>query len=191
MRWLVPVVSLLTGCGTSISFTETNTPPSGMAPKAASDVQVFSTAPPDRPYMEVGLLKAQQQSSYSLDGDSAILNKLRQAAAERGCDAIMITGESDAVVGSSSTHKGSGSGSVTTLDGVAATCLVWTGAPAAEAPAAPGAAAPTCVPGESRACVGPGGCSGGQVCAGDGTHFDGCDCGDAGTSAGSPSEPAE
>jgi hypothetical protein len=34
-----------------------------------------------------------------------------------------------------------------------------------------------CVPGESRACVGPGGCQGGQACKQDGTGYTGCDCG--------------
>jgi hypothetical protein len=34
-----------------------------------------------------------------------------------------------------------------------------------------------CVPGATQACVGPGGCSGGQVCASDGARFESCDCG--------------
>jgi hypothetical protein len=49
---------------------------------------------------------------------------------------------------------------------------------AAPAPAAPvKAPTPACVPGSAQACVGPAGCSGGQVCAADGTHFEACDCG--------------
>jgi hypothetical protein len=39
------------------------------------------------------------------------------------------------------------------------------------------APAPVCVPGGTQACVGPAGCSGGQTCAQDGTHFETCDCG--------------
>ncbi|HXK16374.1 MAG TPA: hypothetical protein VNG33_01120 [Polyangiaceae bacterium] len=46
----------------------------------------------------------------------------------------------------------------------------------APAPAEP-ARAPVCVPGATQACVGPAGCSGGQTCAIDGTHFEACDCG--------------
>jgi hypothetical protein len=34
-----------------------------------------------------------------------------------------------------------------------------------------------CTPGSSQACVGPGGCAGGQACLGDGTGYDRCDCG--------------
>jgi hypothetical protein len=37
--------------------------------------------------------------------------------------------------------------------------------------------ATACVPGATQACVGPGGCSGGQACAADGSRFEGCDCG--------------
>jgi hypothetical protein len=36
-----------------------------------------------------------------------------------------------------------------------------------------------CIPGATQACVGPAGCSGGQVCASDGARFDACDCGPA------------
>lgn len=34
-----------------------------------------------------------------------------------------------------------------------------------------------CVPGATQSCIGPGGCSGGQACASDGSHFEPCDCG--------------
>ena len=39
------------------------------------------------------------------------------------------------------------------------------------------APARVCVPGSSQACTGPAGCSGGQACSEDGTHFHACDCG--------------
>jgi hypothetical protein len=41
---------------------------------------------------------------------------------------------------------------------------------------------PICAPGSSQACVGPGGCSGGQSCLDDGTGYDRCDCGGLPTS---------
>jgi hypothetical protein len=188
---MMVVAGLLAGCGTRITYTEVASPPRPMSPKSADEVQVFSTAPPDRPYVEVGLIEAQQASEYSLDNESSVIAKLRAAAAERGCDAIMLTGQADSIVGSSSVSRGSGSGSVGTLEGYSATCLVWQSedatveavdvqaaeaAPEAAGPATP----PRCVPGESRACVGPGGCSGGQVCASDGASFELCDCGDGG-----------
>jgi len=36
-----------------------------------------------------------------------------------------------------------------------------------------------CVPGSTQACVGPGGCSGGQSCLADGSGYGACDCGGA------------
>ena len=39
-----------------------------------------------------------------------------------------------------------------------------------------GSASPACIPGASVACVGPGGCSGNQVCKSDGSGFDSCSC---------------
>lgn len=44
-------------------------------------------------------------------------------------------------------------------------------------PAAPAPKGVLCVPGASQACVGPGGCQGGQVCLPDGSGFGACDCG--------------
>ena len=46
----------------------------------------------------------------------------------------------------------------------------------AAAPLAP-AATHVCVPGATQACVGPGGCSGGQACSADGARFGDCNCG--------------
>ncbi len=52
--------------------------------------------------------------------------------------------------------------------------------PPAPPPAPANAASPApprvCVPGSTQACVGPAGCSGGQPCSADGTHFDPCNC---------------
>jgi hypothetical protein len=58
-------------------------------------------------------------------------------------------------------------------------------APPPSAPAKP--ATPACVPGATQACVGPGGCSGGQACAADGLRFDACNCGSPTTSPSAPS----
>ncbi|MFZ5468600.1 MAG: hypothetical protein ACOZIN_04105 [Myxococcota bacterium] len=57
--------------------------------------------------------------------------------------------------------------------------------------ACPGEEPKVCVPGKSEACVGPGGCSGGQRCNASGTGFEACECasviedaGPSGTDAG-------
>ena len=49
--------------------------------------------------------------------------------------------------------------------------------------------AEVCTPGQSVACVGPGGCAGGQACNADGTAYAACDCGGS-TDAGSDDSDA-
>jgi hypothetical protein len=49
--------------------------------------------------------------------------------------------------------------------------------PPAPIPPSPPASPRACVPGVTQACVGPGGCGGGQACSADGTGFGACDCG--------------
>lgn len=44
--------------------------------------------------------------------------------------------------------------------------------------------APVCNTGDTRTCVGPGGCMGGQACLADGTGFGACDCGSTGGGGG-------
>jgi hypothetical protein len=46
-----------------------------------------------------------------------------------------------------------------------------------------------CVAGSSQACVGPGGCAGGQSCLADGTAYDRCDCGEFHTAPGTTAPP--
>lgn len=57
--------------------------------------------------------------------------------------------------------------------------------------ATPDASTNACVPNQSIACVGPGGCAGGQACKSDGTAYSPCDCGshpDAGPNDGGPGD---
>ena len=58
--------------------------------------------------------------------------------------------------------------------------------PPAKAPApapAPALPAPSCTPGETQACVGPGACKGAQVCQSGGQVWGPCDCGEQETQA--------
>jgi hypothetical protein len=48
-----------------------------------------------------------------------------------------------------------------------------------------------CLPGASRACVGPGGCSGGQSCLPDGKSLSACDCGPPAAAPQRPVAPPE
>jgi hypothetical protein len=175
MRTLAVVTSIsflatLAACGTRLVVTNTNTPPRAMTPRSPESVQVFSTSPPPAPYVEVALIEARQQSEYSVDRENVVIDKLRKKAGEMGCDGLVMTGSADSVVGSSDDK----SGYVRTLKGYKATCIVFTG----EAPASKDAAptGPRCIPNETRACIGPGGCSGGQACSADGASFTLCEC---------------
>ncbi len=55
---------------------------------------------------------------------------------------------------------------------------------------APKPNAPACSPGQTRECVGPGACKGGQACTTDGKGFGSCDCGPVGPTAPPSETPA-
>jgi hypothetical protein len=130
--WL-PLVALAAACGTTTEFARTNPNFAGMASRPPGAVDVYTAAPPPRPFVEVGIIEARQSSEYSLDGMDAIIAELRNRAAHEGCDGVILTGDANSVVGSSFvtgsvTHgTGSllGSGSVKTLKGYRGTCIVY------------------------------------------------------------------
>jgi len=147
-----------------------------MYPRAPEEVQVFSTAPPNRAYVEVGLLEA-GQDSYNYASTEELIEKLRSYAGRKGCEGLIITGSADRV--ESQGKSPTGSTIVETKRGFKAACVMFVDESAAATASATQPNAPSCIPGESRACVGVGGCKGGQVCSADGKRFDACDCGTA------------
>lgn len=66
-----------------------------MLPRSPASVQIFSSAPPVRPYVDVAYLEAEQQSDMSLDGTSAFITKLRAHAAALGCDGVVLGAETN------------------------------------------------------------------------------------------------
>jgi hypothetical protein len=163
-RWVLVGGLASAACGTSIQFAPTNSPPGPMNPRPAETVQVFTSGIPKRPFVEVGVLQARQQSEWSLDGMTAIIPKLRKKAGKIGCDAVVITGSASSVVG----HSADGTGHVATLEGYRAACIVFTGeaapvatttsdddtaeaaAPKPSPPSGAGGFAFTMTPGEAR-----------------------------------------
>ena len=140
-------------CGTNIDYIPLNSPPHAMAPRAPESVELFTTSPPQRPYVEVGAIESQQQQ-MSTDSVEDIYAKMREAAAERGCDGLVIVASNDATEVNGSMSHGNGYVSSRTLKGYRATCIVWTdAAPAAPAtaPAAPAPAAPPPAPAPAQA----------------------------------------
>jgi hypothetical protein len=120
----------LLGCGTRTSYARLNAPPGPMSPRAPESVEVFSATRPERPYVEVGIIEAQQASDFSSHDMPEIVAEMRARAAAEGCDAVLITSNNDAVVGST---DDAGSGSTTTLKGYRGACVMYK--PASSAPA--------------------------------------------------------
>ena len=133
MRKLAVTALLFAACGTTTQWVPTNPSPRPLGPRDPMTVEIWTTGVPNRAYTEVGIITARQSSELSTDDMPQIINELRAKAAEIGCDAVMLQGKDDKVVGGSSTHHGTGGGSTTTLEGYWGACLVYLD----DAPAAP------------------------------------------------------
>ena len=82
------IVALLAGCGApTVLFTPLAQPPHPLVPKQASAVEVL-TISPGRPFVEVGTV-AIYMHGYAPSVSDA-LPMLRQDAANRGCDALVL-----------------------------------------------------------------------------------------------------
>ncbi len=108
------------------------------------------------------------------------LNDLRNKAAALGANFVQqdppqMAAEALRPDGEVATNVTGQSTSTASVGGLAYKCERQTVTRAAGAE--PIKTARACVPGSSQACVGPGGCKGGQACADDGTKFLPCDCG--------------
>ena len=102
-----------------------------LAPRPAATVAVFTTGHPDVPYTEVGIIQGRQSSSISFDEMPGIIAAMREDAGRAGCDALIINGSSDKVVGDR--HQ------TDTLEGFWGACVVYMNAPSAAVATAPGA----------------------------------------------------
>ena len=128
----------LVACGTTTRYVSTNPPPRQMRPRPVETVQVFATSRPSSPYVEVGILQARQSSGFSSDKMPDIIKAMREEAAKKGCDGIIISGPNDKTVGSESdsattvTNKNrsttsySHSSSTETLEGYWGACIMYT-----------------------------------------------------------------
>src|SRR5688572_28234107 len=86
--WLVPLTLL--GCATFVTATPINPPPRPLVPREASSVQVIATTPPAEPHVDVALLQVEQQQGLNRQGTDYMIQRLREKAAELGCDAVYI-----------------------------------------------------------------------------------------------------
>lgn len=121
MRWLALLV-FATGCGTAIRATAINPAPYPLRARPPETVEVFTSGPPQgRSFVDVAFMEAQQQSGYSVDDTPELIAKLRERAAEMGCDAIVfggVTNRSGIDVFDWNRHMNE--------KGIIATCIVYT-----------------------------------------------------------------
>ncbi len=136
LRLALPALLAVAACGTTTRFVATNPSPHPLATKQTLQVDVYTTAAPTTPYVEVGILQSRQSSELSLDEMPDIIQKMRAEAAKIGCDGVIINGLSDKTVGSGYGDAHGSSSSTTTLEGFWGACIVYLapeGAPGATA----------------------------------------------------------
>jgi hypothetical protein len=122
-------ILLISGCemGTAIHEVPLNSPPGSMVPREPESVEVFSSQRPSEPYAEIAMIEA-EASMYG-DAPEVVMTKLREYAAQKGCDAIILNG-------GWTVTQGRGLMTTTALKGYRVTCVVYTGSDAHHAKAA-------------------------------------------------------
>jgi hypothetical protein len=120
----------LVGCGTTVRTIMINQPPRPMQPRPVEEVQLFTSAPPTRPYIDVAYLEAEQDSEWSSDETPVFFTKLRERAANLGCDAVVIGNPTHRDKPGLGMHE-DGRNMVT---GQTATCVMYTDEPVATKP---------------------------------------------------------
>ena len=73
---------------TSTTYTELNAPPRPVQARTPDQVEIFSSGPPERPHVDVGLITAQE--GLGEETPASLIDLLRRVAAERGCDAVVL-----------------------------------------------------------------------------------------------------
>lgn len=130
------------GCATTvINSHPLNSAPHPLKPREPAAVEIFTTGPPTRPFVEVALIEARQAGF----DEAPVFGELRSRAGAIGCEGLVLLRSNDSVVGSivSSLPSAEGSfisGYTETLHGYRATCIAWKddgAAPAAAPPKGP------------------------------------------------------
>jgi len=190
VRYAGIITVLLVGCAyqwdTAPVYIPTNPRPHTLYVKQPEDVAIFMTGRPDRPFVEVGMIEAQQDLRGREDARTVVA-KMREFAGKRGCDALAIFSSNDGI------WDPGGKLAATNVKGYRGSCIVYVDAPpkaaaaSVAAPVAPVAAAAakplsdalSCMPNSTQLCYGPAGCRGAQRCTASGDAYTLCDCGSA------------
>jgi hypothetical protein len=115
---LLPWVFVVLGCGTVVTATPINPPPRPLVPRAPESVQVLASAPPLEPHVDVALLEVTQSEGLNREGMHLMIERLREKAAELGCDAVFVK--------STSAHEGEDPLLDPDSDQLLASCIVFT-----------------------------------------------------------------
>jgi hypothetical protein len=128
------VVAGLAGCvpRTSIQYVATNTPPSPMVARPAATVEIFASSLPRYEFVEVGILHGRKNWG-DRDALPQVIEALREAAAERGCDAVLVNGPNNTTT--STTSSLTKTTSVEDLEGYWGSCIMYTSTEIVASPA--------------------------------------------------------
>jgi hypothetical protein len=84
---------LLAACAPTVTFIPTNSAPHVMAARPVSEVAVFTSERPERPFVEVGIVTAEAargKHGVPINGMPQLIAAVRERAAEAGCDAVLM-----------------------------------------------------------------------------------------------------
>jgi len=85
----------LFGCSTFVTATLLNPAPRPLVPRDPASVQVLASDAPAEPHVDVALLEVEQQEGLNRQGTDYMIQRLREKAAELGCDAVFIKSTSE------------------------------------------------------------------------------------------------
>jgi hypothetical protein len=89
---------LLSGCASSVTATPIHHAPRPLVARDPNSVLVLASELPSEPHVDVALLQVDPYEGYNPRGRAEMIQRLREKAAEIGCDAVYIK--------NSAQHKG-------------------------------------------------------------------------------------
>jgi hypothetical protein len=109
---------LLFGCASTVTATPIHHAPRPLVSRDPNSVQVLASEPPSEPHVDVALLQVDQYEAYNPHGMAEMIQRLREKAAEIGCDAVYLENTAQ--------HKGGDLLFDTDSRQLLASCIVFT-----------------------------------------------------------------
>jgi hypothetical protein len=89
-RWKLALLTLLGGClPATVNFAQVNPPPMPAAPRAAAQVAVLTSGPPERKHVDVGVVEV-EGNAMGVGAFEDLVTMAREEAGRRGCDALVL-----------------------------------------------------------------------------------------------------